>query len=196
MQEDRNHSDRLWYIIIAGISVIIIGIIVLLIYKAKFVTGYSSEIYILPKMNAVINATVSLLLMCGYYFIRFRKDRRAHRACMVIAFVLSSMFLVSYLIYHSSAPETRFGDLDHNGTIDAAELAAAGSWRMIYFVLLSTHIILAACILPLVLLTFYRILRNNIPAHRRIARITLPLWLYVSLTGVVVYLLISKYYPV
>jgi putative membrane protein len=196
MQPTRSRSDSGWYAAIGAISFIIVGLVALLIYKARFVTTYDRNIYILPEMNAWINGTVSLLLIAGYYCIRYKKARRWHRAFMIIAFVLSCMFLMSYVLYHASAPETRFGDLNHDGIVDTAEKAAAGGMRYFYFFLLSTHIILATAIVPLILITFYCIWRNNTAGHRRIARWTLPLWLYVSVTGVVVYLLISKYYPV
>ena len=105
-----------------------------------------------------------------------------HRLCMLSAFVFSSTFLVSYIIYHYCAPETHFG--------------GEGIIRLIYFFLLITHILLAISIVPLTLLTLYRIWKKDIVRHKKIAKWTFPIWLYVSITGVVVYLLISPYYPV
>jgi len=140
----------------------------------------SQFISYLPHLNACLNATSAVLLLSGYSFIRARKVA-AHRACQVAALVVSLLFLTSYLIYHYNHGSTRF-----QGT---------GIVRPIYFTILLTHTILAVVIVPLVAMTFYRALRNDFARHRRIARITLPLWLYVSITGVIVYLMLYQIYP-
>ena len=134
----------------------------------------------LPHLNACLNATSAVLLFTGYAFIRSR-NVAAHRACQIAALVVSLLFLASYLTYHYHHGSTRF-----QGT---------GIVRPIYFTLLTSHTILAVVIVPLVALTFYRALRNDFARHRRIARITLPLWLYVSITGVIVYLMLYQIYP-
>src|ERR1044071_8163656 len=134
----------------------------------------------LPHLNAFLNATSALLLFTGYSFIR-KRNVVAHRACQVAALVVSILFLVSYLTYHFHHGTTRF-----QGT---------GLARPIYFTILIRHTILAIVIVPLVALTFYRALRQDFMRHRRIARITLPLWLYVSITGVIVYLMLYQIYP-
>jgi putative membrane protein len=134
----------------------------------------------LPHLNACLNATSAVLLFSGYTFIRSR-NVAAHRACQVSALVVSLLFLASYLTYHYYHGATRF-----QGT---------GLVRPIYFTILISHTILALAIVPLVILTFYRALRYDFVRHRRIARITLPLWLYVSITGVIVYLMLYHIYP-
>jgi uncharacterized membrane protein YozB (DUF420 family) len=134
----------------------------------------------LPHLNACLNATSAVLLIAGYSFIRARKIV-AHRACQITALIVSILFLTSYLIYHYNHGSTRF-----QGT---------GIVRPIYFTILITHTILAIVIVPLIIVTFYRALRNDFVRHRRIARITLPLWLYVSITGVIVYLMLYQIYP-
>ena len=121
-----------------------------------------------------------MLLIAGYSFIRAR-NIAAHRACQIAALVVSTLFLTSYLIYHYNHGSTRF-----QGT---------GIVRPIYFTILMTHTILAIVIVPLIIVTFYRALRSDFARHRRIARITLPLWLYVSITGVIVYLMLYQIYP-
>ena len=121
-----------------------------------------------------------MLLIAGYSFIRAR-NVAAHRACQISALIVSLLFLTSYLIYHYNHGSTRF-----QGT---------GVVRPIYFTILLTHTILAVVIVPLIIVTFYRALRNDFARHRRIARITLPLWLYVSITGVIVYLMLYQIYP-
>ena len=134
----------------------------------------------LPTLNAMLNATSGLLLTVGFVFIR-RRNIRAHRACMIAALVSSSLFLVSYLTYHYHAGTTRF--------------AGTGVARTIYFIILTTHTILAAVIVPFVLVTATRALRGQFDRHRRVARWTLPMWLYVSVTGVIVYLMLYHWYP-
>jgi len=134
----------------------------------------------LPHVNACLNGTSAVLLLSGYRFIRAR-NIPAHRACQIAALCISILFLASYLTYHYHHGATRF-----QGT---------GIVRPIYFTILLTHTILAIVIVPLVILTFYRAFRNDFPRHRRIARVTLPLWLYVSITGVIVYLMLYQIYP-
>lgn len=134
----------------------------------------------LPHVNACLNTTSALLLFAGYRFIKAR-NIAAHRACQIAALCISILFLASYLTYHYHHGATRF--------------QATGIVRPIYFTILTTHTILAIVIVPLVILTFYRAFRNDFSRHRRIARWTLPLWLYVSITGVIVYLMLYQIYP-
>lgn len=134
----------------------------------------------LPKLNATLNALSALLLMLGYLCIR-RRWVAAHRACMIGALTLSILFLTSYLIYHSQVGTTRF--------------LGTGWSRPLYFTILGTHTILAIVIVPLVLITLRRALRQQFARHKRLARWTLPLWLYVSLTGVLVYFMLYHWFP-
>ena len=140
----------------------------------------SDYIYYLPHINACLNGTSAVLLVSGYSFIR-SGNVAAHRTCQVSALAVSILFLASYLTYHFHHGATRF-----QGT---------GLARPIYFTVLTSHTILAMVIVPLVTLTFYRAFRGDFTRHRRIARITLPLWLYVSITGVIVYLMLYQIYP-
>jgi len=134
----------------------------------------------LPHVNACLNGASALLLFTGYRFIRAR-NVAAHRACQISALIVSLLFLASYLTYHFHHGATRF--------------PGTGLVRPVYFTILISHTILAIVIVPLVALTFYRAFRNDFVRHRRIARITLPLWLYVSITGVIVYLMLYQIYP-
>jgi putative membrane protein len=138
------------------------------------------DYYSLAPLNSILNAIAAVLLMAGYVCIRTRRVR-AHRACMLSAFVVSTAFFVSYLTYHYHVGDVRF--------------QGHGIIRPIYFTILVTHIILAATIVPLVLITLWRALRGNFHEHRRIARWTWPLWMYVSVTGVIVYLMCYRMYP-
>jgi uncharacterized membrane protein YozB (DUF420 family) len=126
----------------------------------------------LPTVNAILNASAAVLLVTGYVFVR-RGRIRAHRACMIGAFALSTLFLVSYLTYHAQVGSKRY-----EGT---------GPVRTLYLGILLTHTILAALVPPLAIVTLWRALRERFDRHVRIARWTLPIWLYVSVTGVVVY---------
>lgn len=134
----------------------------------------------LPGLNAILNSLSAIFLITGYTLIR-RKRISAHRACMLAACVTSVLFLTSYLTYHYYHGTTRF--------------PGQGTVRMIYFIILISHTILAVVILPFVLTTLYRALSNNFTRHARLARWTLPMWLYVSVTGVVVYLMLYQLYP-
>ena len=138
------------------------------------------DISYLPHVNACLNGTSAVLLFSGYLFIR-SGNVAAHRTCQVSALAVSILFLASYLTYHFNHGTTRF-----QGT---------GLARPIYFTVLTSHTILAIVIVPLVAITFYRAFRQDFTRHRRIARITLPLWLYVSITGVIVYLMLYQIYP-
>ena len=134
----------------------------------------------LPHLNAILNATCAVLLFSGYSFIRAGRVA-AHRTCQMAAVVVSVIFLASYLTYHYHHGATRF--------------AGEGLARPIYFTILISHTILAIVIVPLVGVTLYRALKADFVRHRRIARLTLPLWLYVSITGVIVYLMLYQIYP-
>ena len=133
----------------------------------------------LPALNAALNGTCALLLTVGYLFIR-RRQVLAHKICMGSAFVTSMLFLTSYLTYHYHVGSRPFG--------------GQGAIRSLYFTILISHTILAVTIVPLALVTIYRALKGRFDRHVRIARWTLPLWLYVSVTGVIVYLMLYHLY--
>lgn len=131
----------------------------------------------LPHLNAALNALSAILLVAGYAFIRAGRIQ-AHRRCMIAAFVVSALFLTSYVAYHAQAGSRPF--------------AGTGLIRTIYFAILIPHVILAAAVLPLAIVTLRRGLRRDDVRHRRLARWTLPIWLFVSVTGVVVYLMLYR----
>jgi putative membrane protein len=134
----------------------------------------------LPAVNATLNSASFVLLLAGFLLIRRRKIR-LHRICMLAALSTSALFLLSYVVYHLHVGHVRFG--------------GAGAVRGLYLAILGTHSILAAAIVPLALVTVSRALRGRFERHRAIARWTLPIWLYVSVTGVVVYLMLYHLYP-
>ena len=131
----------------------------------------------LPTLNATLNGIAGLFLLAWYYFIRRRQIAR-HRAAMIGSFVMSTLFLVSYLIYHANVGSKPF--------------QGQGSIRIVYFTILITHIVLAATVVPLALVTLVRGLKRDDLRHRRIAKFTWPIWMYVSVTGVVVYLMLYQ----
>lgn len=132
---------------------------------------------VLPAVNATLNAISTVLLTVGWLFIRRRKIDR-HRLCMIGAFVTSALFLTSYLVYHAKVGSVPF--------------TGQGAIRLVYFAILLTHVVLAAAILPLALITLSRALSRRFERHRKIARWTLPIWLYVSVTGVVIYVMLYQ----
>ncbi|MEO6524168.1 MAG: DUF420 domain-containing protein [Mucilaginibacter sp.] len=187
-------SDKFIFRFIAGISVFVF--VVVLILSMKIIPKpevIPSFLYFLPKLNAILNGTCSVLLLVSLYFI-LHGNVTVHKRINILTFVLSALFLVSYIAFHWLAPETKYGDLDGNGIVSDMEKAAAGSIRNVYFFILITHIVLAAGVLPLILLSFYRGLQMQVEKHRKLVRWTFPIWLYVTVTGVIVYLMISPYY--
>jgi putative membrane protein len=140
----------------------------------------------LPAVNASLNAVSAVLLSAGYYFIR-RKNQSAHHRCMIGAFVASALFLACYVTYHSYRAYYL-----HQGPTVFKEPAA---FRPVYLAILLTHTVLAAAVVPFALVTFSRALRRRFDSHRRIARWTWPVWMYVSVTGVVIYLLLYQIFP-
>jgi putative membrane protein len=152
-----------------------------------------SFIYMLPHVIGGINAVCSVLLILSLIFIK-RKNIQAHKVTNVITFVLSALFLVFYILFHLYEKDTKFGDIDHNGIVSIAEKASVGITRYIYYIILLTHIMLAIVVLPLILISFLRGFSMQIERHRKIVRWAYPVWLYVAVTGVIVYLMISPYY--
>lgn len=178
IQEISSKTGMRW---IAIISALVLLAVAFLLAQSQTIQNYNPDIYILPKINAVLNSLTFLFLFAGLIFIKNGK-KVLHQGSMITAFVLSSLFLVSYVIYHYQAPHTSYG--------------GEGVIRYIYFGLLISHILLATTIVPLALITVFRAVKMDYKKHKKIARWTLPIWLYVSLTGVIIYFLIAPYYPV
>jgi putative membrane protein len=150
--------------------------------------------YILPHMNAVINGLTFLVLIIGYVFVK-GGNIRMHRNCMTAAFVLGVLFLVSYLIFHYNTPTTIFGDSNQDGLLAIEEADRIGPMRLIYLAILLSHILLAAIVVPFILFTIYFAISDKIARHKQTVKLTLPVWLYVSISGLAVYYLVSPYYP-
>ncbi len=160
--------------------IILSFIIPLLILVLYIMPKYNTiEIDWLPKLNAFINGTVFCTLICAFIAIKKRRQK-LHKKLIYIAFGLTIIFLISYFMHHSTHESVKYG--------------GEGAIKNIYYFVLISHIILAAIITPLVLLTLSKALKENFVAHKKLARVTLPLWLYVTFTGVLVYFMIAPYY--
>jgi putative membrane protein len=187
-------TDKFIFRFVAGVSVFVFAVVVILSMKIiPKPAVVPSVLYFLPNLNAILNGTCSILLLVSLYFIK-QGNITMHKRINILTFILSSLFLVSYIGFHYLAPETKFGDLDGNGILSATEAHAAGIVRYIYYVILISHILLAATVLPLILLSFYRGLQMQVEKHKKLVRWAFPIWLYVTVTGVIVYLMISPYY--
>lgn len=176
--EERNRIFKRLFILI---SFLIPAIVVMLLMLPKGDAGQIKPwIYSLPFYNAIINTLTAILLILGVYFVKSDKVNY-HKISMGGAFLLGTIFLIFYVIYHSNAPSTKFG--------------GEGMIRYVYFFFLLSHILLAFIVVPLVLSAVYFAVSEKIDKHRKIVKFTFPVWLYVSITGVIVYLMISPYYP-
>ncbi len=176
----KSMSEKSLSLIIYAVSIVICLAVAFLIYFPQALSlGGGVNVSYLPRFHAFLNGSCTLLLIAGYVAVR-RKQYNTHKMLMVACFLLSSVFLVSYVIYHSQAPATKFG--------------GEGMIRPIYYTLLLTHIVLAAVILPLALFTISRSWRGEFAKHKKIARYTLPIWVYVTATGVIVYFMLVPYY--
>ncbi len=187
-------NDKFIFRFVAAVSVFVFTVVLILnrhlIPAPAIVPSFA---HFLPKLNAILNGTCSVLLLLSLYMIK-NGNITAHKRINILTFCLSSLFLVSYILFHYLAPETRYGDLNGDGQLSPEEIAASGNIRYFYYVLLTSHIILAAGVLPLILLSFYRGLQMQVEKHKKLVRWTFPIWLYVTITGVIVYLMISPYY--
>src|SRR6185312_9084771 len=149
--------------------------------------------HIFATFNAIINSCVAVLLVAGLFAVK-SGNYLLHKKIMITAIILSVLFLVSYVCHHLFSGETKFGDLNHDGILSLDEKNRAGSLRYFYYAILITHIPLAGIILPFILFTAYRALSGDYQKHKKLARVTWPVWLYVAVSGVLVYLLIRPYY--
>jgi len=190
---DTAPNERFYLLLIGVLSVAIPVVVAVLLYLPQ--TGKLGDLNVsfLPHLNAVLNSATALCLIMGYYMMK-QKQYHVHRAMMLAAVALSSMFLISYVLYHFQAPSTRFGDTDGNGILSDAEKLVAGSLRMVYFGLLILHIFFAAIIVPFVLTSIYFGITKQFEKHKKVSRFTFPMWLFVAVSGVVVYFMISPYY--
>ncbi|NSL51690.1 DUF420 domain-containing protein [Calidifontibacillus erzurumensis] len=172
--KERNYTP-----IIVLLTIIINALVAILYFMPKYETVSDVDLTILPFLNAVFNSFTFIFLLAALITVK-QKKVNLHKKFIFAAFTTTALFLISYVIYHSMAESTPFG--------------GEGPIRYIYYFILLTHIVFSALIVPLALVTLARGMTGKVEKHRKIARWTMPLWLYVSLTGVLVYIMISPYY--
>lgn len=186
-KNDRRAKTFIW------IVSIIVFLAVAALSRIKLNVALPFNVHVFATANAIINSIVSVLLLAGLFLAKAGKYE-THKKVMLTAIFLSVLFLVSYIAHHLLAGETKYGDIDHDGILSLNEKAIAGSMRVVYMILLFTHIPLAAIVLPVILFTAYRALIGEYETHKKLVRITWPLWFYVAVSGVVVYWMISPFY--
>jgi putative membrane protein len=185
-------NDKKASVLILVFSAIVFTAVVAL-SRVKLNLDLGFDIHIFARINAIINSIVSVLLVAALLAVKAKRYTQ-HKKLMLTAMFLSVLFLVSYICHHLLAGDTIFGDLDHDGILSEAEKSHVGSARILYRLVLFTHIPLAGLILPFILFTAYRAMVGEWEKHKKLARITWPVWLYVAITGVLVYWMISPYY--
>ncbi|MGB3773818.1 MAG: DUF420 domain-containing protein [Leeuwenhoekiella sp.] len=185
--KEKNYN--LWIIIFS----VAIPIAVALLFTVR-IPGVE-RIGILPPIYASINALTAVFLISAVIQIK-KGNVSAHASLMKGAVLLSILFLILYVIYHATSDSTKFGDSNYDGVVSAAESASVGNFSYFYYFILITHIFLSIGVIPFVLVTYVRAMTGRFIMHKKIAKITFPIWLYVAVTGVVVYILISPYYPI
>lgn len=192
LQPTLQNNDKKASLFIYTVSVVVFAAVVFLSkYKLDIEPGF--DVHVFAKANAVINSLVAVLLLAGLVTVK-QKKYALHKKIMLTAILLSVLFLVSYIGHHLLAGETKFGDVNGDGITSIDEKLTAGNMRLLYYFILITHIPLAAIILPFILFTAYRALTGEYDKHKKLVRITWPVWFYVAVTGVIVYWMISPYY--
>jgi putative membrane protein len=179
---------------IIAVSILIpVAVAVLFTVKLKDFGFHVEPLSFLPPIYATINGITAIFLILAVMSIK-NGNRVRHERLMTMAIGCSVIFLVMYVAYHMTADSTKFGDINADGVLDTAENATVGSLRYLYIFILISHILLSIVIIPMVLFTYVRALAERFDKHKKLAKITFPLWLYVAVTGVIVYLMISPYY--
>jgi putative membrane protein len=188
-------SDKFIFRFVAAVTVFVILVVIVL--NRHLIPGPETPPAFtpyLPMLNAILNGTCSILLVTSLYYI-MHGNVKVHKRLNITTFILSSLFLVSYILFHYlMRRDTLYGDANGDGILSAEERAAIGGLRTLYLSILTPHIILAAGVLPLVLLSFNYGLKMQVEKHKKLVRWTFPVWLFVTVSGVVVYLMISPYY--
>lgn len=192
LQPSLTKNDKKARLLIYTVSIVVFAAVVFL-SKYKLTADLGFDVHVFAKANAVINSIVALLLLAGLFTVK-QKNYLLHKKIMMSAIILSVLFLLSYIAHHLLAGDTKYGDINHDGILSVDEKALAGNMRLVYYFILITHIPLAAIILPFILFTAYRALTGEYDKHKKLVRITWPVWFYVAVTGVAVYLMISPYY--
>ena len=185
-------NDSKAKLFIYAVSIIVFAAVVILNrIQLKIELPFNPHLF--AGISAGINSVVAVLLLAGLLAVK-QKNYALHKKIMMTAIVLSVLFLLSYIAHHLLAGETKYGDIDHDGVLSHPEYDIAGFSKFVYYIILFTHIPLAGIILPFILFTAYRALIGEYEQHKKLTRITWPIWFYVAVTGVIVYFMISPYY--
>jgi putative membrane protein len=186
-------QDKKFLPIIIGLSIAIPVVVAILLFMPSRLDLAREWVMLLPHLNAIINSTTAILLIAAVVFIKQGKVQ-LHQYTMTSAFTLGALFLVSYVVYHASVESTIFGDTNGNGLLEETEKATIGATRSVYLFVLFSHILLSIVVVPFVLLAMYYAYSKQFVKHKKMTKFAFPVWLYVSVTGVIVYLMISPYY--
>ncbi|MEO6682688.1 MAG: DUF420 domain-containing protein [Ginsengibacter sp.] len=186
-QNDQKAKLFIWIVSI----LVFLVIAILSRVKLDIKVGFDSHYF--AAANALMNSFVSILLVASLLAVK-KSNYHLHKNLMIGAIVLSILFLISYVCHHLTTGDTKFGDVNGDGILSLDEKELVGNLRYFYYFILLTHIPLAGIILPFILFTAYRALSGNYEKHKKLARITWPVWFYVAITGVVIYLMVSPYY--
>ena len=184
-------NDKQAKVFIWSVSVVVF-LAVALLSRIKLDVDLDFDPHLFAKANAIINSIVTVLLIAALVSVK-KGFYLLHKRLMLVAIILSLLFLISYICHHLFTGETKYGDVDHNGILSADEKSLT-SLRFVYYFILLTHIPLAGIVLPFILFTAYRGLTGEYERHKKLSKITWPVWLYVSVTGVIVYIMVSPYY--
>ncbi len=187
-------SEKRVKIIIYSTTVAVCALVVVLNQKwIPHPDSFPHFIYSLPKLNAFLNGSCSILLLFSLWAIK-NKNIERHKKLNISAFILSVLFILSYVTAHYFIPDTKFGDLNHDEIMSPEESNTVSGIKPLYVIILLSHIFLAVAVLPMVLLSFYYGLTDQREKHKKLTRFSYPIWLYVTVTGVIVYLMIAPYY--
>jgi putative membrane protein len=188
-------TDKFIFRFVTGVTIFVIAVVIVL--NRHLIPGPATPPAFtpyLPLLNAILNGTCSILLLISLYNIK-QGNVATHKRLNILTFILSALFLVSYILFHYlMRKDTVYGDVNGDGLLSPDERSAAGGLRTLYLLILLPHIVLAAGVLPLILLSFYRGLQMQVEKHKKLVRWAFPIWLFVTISGVVVYLMISPYY--
>ena len=189
---NKNKSAK---VVIITLSIVVPGLVAFLLFSPFKISAEYTWVKDLPAANAFINTTTAVFLLMGRYFAR-EGEIIWHKFFMSMALALGVLFLLSYVTYHATSESAKFGDINRNGILESAEEVRIGIYRYLYLVVLLSHILLSIVVVPFVLTAFYHGMAGNIEKHLKTVRYTWPIWMYVSVTGVLVYFLARPYYPV
>ena len=187
VKNDGKAKTFIWIVSI----IVFVAVAILSKFKLDIDPGFNPHVF--ATTNAIINSLVAILLLAALFSVK-QQQYELHKKLMLAAIVLSVFFLLSYIGHHLLAGETKYGDANHDGIVNDEEKLSVGGLRTFYYIILITHIPLAGVVLPFILFTAYRALIGEYEQHKKLTRVTWPLWFYVAVTGVIVYYMISPYY--